>query len=329
MIWIRSILLLLLSISSAACFVPLIPAPTAPPLPRDSGLQLFIEPEAGNAPILRALGAAKQSIKVTIYLLTQREMIDALKAARGRGVEVRVLIEDEPYGSGAGNKQAIADLQAANIAVKPGNPAYRLTHQKSIVIDDRLAFIMTLNLTHSAFTLNREYGIVTTNPEDVAEINAVFEADWNRRAPTLSNPNLVWSPTNARQRIFELIDSAQQSLDVEHLQMQDEQTIARLIAAHKRGVVVRVIGAPQDSPSDPDARGQETLRKGGVQVRLVKSPIIHAKLIIADNARALVSSQNISTASLDFNRELGILITDPNIIQALAATFASDWNLGK
>jgi phosphatidylserine/phosphatidylglycerophosphate/cardiolipin synthase-like enzyme len=66
-----------------------------------------------------------------------------------------------------------------------------------------------------------------------------------------------------------------------------------------------------------------------VQVRLVKTPYIHAKLIVADGARAFVGSQNLSTASLDSNRELGILISDPAILQVLAETFAQDWNIGK
>lgn len=306
------------------------PTSTSAPINRDgSSLRVIVQPEAGNAPILDALNSAQKSIRVVIYLLTEREVIDALKAARGRGVDVRVLIEDEPYGSGPGNKQAISDLQAANVSVKTGNPVFRLTHQKAIVIDDRMAFIMTFNLTHSAVTMNREYGIISTKPDDVAEIISVFEADWNRRVPTMSNPNLVWSPVNARQRMIDLINGAKQTLDVEHAEMQDDQIIARLIDAAQRGVAVRVVMSPQTGSGDPDKAGQGKLVRNGIAVRLVKTPFVHAKMMIADNARALVSSQNISTSSLDFNRELGILVTDPKIIQTLSATFATDWNVGK
>src|SRR4051794_16936383 len=59
---------------------------------------LFIEPDDGRAPILDELAGARKSIKLQIYLLSDREIIDALKAANNRGVDVRVLLEAHPFG---------------------------------------------------------------------------------------------------------------------------------------------------------------------------------------------------------------------------------------
>ena len=56
---------------------------------------------------------------------------------------------------------------------------------------------------------------------------------------------------------------------------------------------------------------------------------IHAKLLIADGRTALVSSQNLSTGSLKYNRELGITVTDPAIVSALEADFDSDYAGGQ
>ncbi|MBI5032740.1 MAG: hypothetical protein HZB51_19625 [Chloroflexi bacterium] len=303
----------------------LVPTTRVPP-----SLQVFVEPDAGNLPIINAIKSAKKSIRMTMYLLTEYDTMNALKAARARGVDVRVMLEDQPYGSGPGNAQAMADLKAAKITVTVSNPKYRLTHQKTLIVDDRVAYILTFNLTHSAMTFNREYGIIDTNPADVAEIISVFEADWERKPPTVSNPNLVWSPINARERILNLIDSAQKTLELEQEEMQDEQVIVHLIDAAKRGVDVRVVmSPPQDGANDPNKAGQTKLTRGGVKLRMLKTPFIHAKTIIVDNTRALVSSQNMSRSSLDLNRELGIIVTDAKIVQTLAQTFASDWNIGK
>jgi phosphatidylserine/phosphatidylglycerophosphate/cardiolipin synthase-like enzyme len=52
---------------------------------------------------------------------------------------------------------------------------------------------------------------------------------------------------------------------------------------------------------------------------------IHAKLVVADGARAFVGSQNFSTASLQYNRELGLLSADPVVIAPLEATFNGDF----
>ena len=333
----RFIFLTLLSalILSCKANTPAPVTPTAPvilaPVTRVAPtLQVFVEPDAGNLPIVNAIKSAKKSIRMTMYLLSEHDTLDALKAARARGVDVRVMLEDQPVGSDTGNKQAMPDLLAAKVLVTTSNSAFRLTHQKTFVIDDTTAYILTLNLTNSAMTFNREYGIIDSNPEDVAEILAVFAADWNRKTPAVSDPNLVWSPTNARQRILGLIDSANKTLDLEQEEMQDNEVENHLVDAAKRGVNIRVImSPPQDGAVDPNQVGQTKITRGGAKLRLLKTPYIHAKIIIADNTRALVSSQNISTQSLDLNRELGIIVTDSKIVQTLAATFASDWNIGK
>jgi phosphatidylserine/phosphatidylglycerophosphate/cardiolipin synthase-like enzyme len=52
---------------------------------------------------------------------------------------------------------------------------------------------------------------------------------------------------------------------------------------------------------------------------------IHAKLLIADDRRALVSSQNLSTGSLQHNRELGITLRTRGLVTQLAADFSADY----
>ena len=306
-------------------------AATATPTPASTVLmlKLIVQPDVGAQPIVSLLNSAQKTIRMEMYWLTDREVIDALKTARGRGVDVRVILEAQPLGGNSSNRPATNDLQAANVSVRTGNPAYRLMHEKAIVVDDRVALIATFNQTRASFTANREYGILDTNPDDVAEIVRVFEADWQRVAPTLSNPNLVWSPVNARQRLTTLIDRAQQTLDMQTGEMQDRAIEDRLIAAIQRGVTVRVVMSPAPSGSDQSAAAQARLWRGGVQLRFVKMPYIHANMIISDNERAFVGSQSISTASLDSNRELGILITDSQIVQVLSETFAHDWNIGR
>jgi phosphatidylserine/phosphatidylglycerophosphate/cardiolipin synthase-like enzyme len=51
----------------------------------------------------------------------------------------------------------------------------------------------------------------------------------------------------------------------------------------------------------------------------------HAKAIVADGQRAFVGSENLSAASLDRNRELGVIVADRRAIATLQATFAADW----
>lgn len=305
------------------------PSSVSPATATPSPLQPFLEPEANQHPVLFALATAKKSIFMEMYLLTDNDVIDWLKQARERGVDVRVLLEGRPAGGGPGNQPAISELQKANVNVKISNPANQVTHAKVIVVDEQVALIMTLDQTRPSFTTNREFGIIDSTPEDVAEIVSVFEADWNGKSPVVSNPTLVWSPINARERLLAFIDQARKTLDIEAEEMQDDEIEAHLIAAVQRGVAVRLVMSPSQSGPDLNAPSQQKLKRGGIKIRFLKFPYIHATMMVADNQRGFIGSQNFSPSSLDRARDLGILITDPRIVEGLAATFLTDWDIGK
>ena len=156
-------------------------------------------------------------------------------------------------------------FNSSGVSVKTGSPAFRLTHEKAMVIDGRVALIMTLNQDYSAYTENREFGLIDYNAADVEEIASTFDADWNRTGVILSDPNLVWSPANSRERIISLIDSAEKSLEIENEEMQDQEIEDHLISAAQRGLDVKVVISPSDSKIDPNAPGLDTIAKGGVK----------------------------------------------------------------
>jgi cardiolipin synthase len=74
-------------------------------------------------------------------------------------------------------------------------------------------------------------------------------------------------------------------------------------------------------------RALATLAGCGAHVHLLhgQHPLyIHAKVLLVDGRVALVGSQNLSSTSLLYNRELAIRITTPAILRSLASTFAGD-----
>lgn len=291
-----------------------------------AGLQLVTLPDSGADPFLQAIASAQESIRLKVYLITLDEVVDELKAAAQRGVDVRVMIEPEPEGGGESNRAAFEELRSAGVDVRNTPSTFRLSHEKSLVVDDRRAYIMTHNLTYSSFNKNREYEVIVDDPALVAEVARVFDDDWSRRAPDLENARLVWSPINSRERITALIDDATATLDLEQNSLLDEDLIDQLQAAARRGVAVRVITPPVDDPNDREMEQIQRLLAGGVQVALLGDPYVHAKTILADGAHAFVGSQNFSRSSLDSNRELGIVFDDAAAINRLASAFLQDWN---
>ena len=247
---------------------------------------------------------------------------------------VQVMLEQHPYGSGSVSPtQTLDRLKAAGVKAQATNPAFALTHEKGMVIDGNTAYIMTANFTLSAlgggsYTKNREYGIIDTNAQDVQAVTTIFNADWNRRTPQIHDPNLVVSPVNSRTAFTSLINSAHKTLLIEAEEMQDSSIEQAIVNAGQHGVKVQIIlPSPGSSSSgDSNSNGIRAISHPGIQIEEDPHLYMHAKIIIVDGQRAFVGSENISTASLEQNRELGILVSDQNVLGTLQQTFQQDWN---
>ena len=290
------------------------------------GIDLHVYPDDDEQALLELISQAKERVFMKVYLLTDQQVIDAMKVALKNGADVRAMLEESPFGGAGTTKQMFQKLKSAGVDVKYANPTFRFTHEKSFVVDDQ-AIIMTANMTKAAFTRNREFLVITNDPADVAEVAASFKADWDREAFTPASPRLVWSPVTSRERINSVIKSATRTIEVYAEVAEDEGQIGLLVDAVKRGVAVRLVTSPPGS-GEGESEGLDALQAGGVRVRYVKSPYIHAKLVVADGAFAFVGSVNITTTSLDFNRELGILLSDQPAIERARAAFEKDWNKG-
>ena len=108
---------------------------------------VFIQPGDGRAPLLDEIGAARQSIDLEVYIVTDEVILQSLEDAQRRGVAVRVILEEHPFGGGGGQEEIFARLESAGIAVRWGNPVFRFSHIKTMVIDNAVAIIMNQNLT--------------------------------------------------------------------------------------------------------------------------------------------------------------------------------------
>jgi phosphatidylserine/phosphatidylglycerophosphate/cardiolipin synthase-like enzyme len=303
---------------------------TAPRVALGAGVRnvdVIVEPDDGVRMITRPIRTATSSIWLTMYLLTYRTIIHDLEYAHAHGVQVRVILEPHPYGTLSNpNRYAYNNLMAADIPVHWASSRFRLTHEKSMLVDGTTAYIMTTNFTRSAFKANREFDVVDHDARDVATLRALFSADWNDRPYAPGDPNLPVSPADARPLLTALIRSARHTLDVYAEELQDTNMERALAAAARRGVRVRVI-LPAPSGPDRDAPGVALIGAAGAQVhRLPQSYLyVHAKAIVADGRRAFVGSENLSTASLNQNREVGVIVADASAIQTLESTFDGDW----
>lgn len=124
-----------------------------------TNLNLIIEPEDDRT-LLDAIYNATREIHVVVYLLSDKEILEALIAKDAEGLDVRVMLEEHTFGGAGLNKKSRKVLDEGGVEVAWSNPSYALTHQKTIIIDDNQVFILNQNLTASAFDKNREFNII-------------------------------------------------------------------------------------------------------------------------------------------------------------------------
>lgn len=301
--------------------------------------RLVVEPEDGVKPLLDLIASAREEVLVKMYLWTPSRMdvVEALGEAVKRGVRVRVLLEREPSG-GRVDLQVFQALKERGVEVRLTTPfRFVFVHEKSLVVDRRLAWVGTMNLTGSSFGANREYALILDDPKQVAEVARVFAADWAGERLDLSKALLVFAPSralggvkegNAREALLGLIRSARKELFLEHQAMADPEVVEALKEALRRGVRVRLLGSPREPGDTYFLQGALDLKEAGAEVRFLPGPYVHAKVLVRDGEEALLGSLNLSANSLNANRELAVRFTAkeaPEAFRRLLSVMEGDW----
>jgi len=291
---------------------------------------LIILPDDSSRPVLDAVNAANRSLRIKMFAFSYRPLLDAVVDAHRRGVQVKVMLNPERRDGETDNDYARNILRENEVSVAESNPAFRVTHEKSMVVDDEYAFVESSNWTHENFTTTRDYAVVTPRTQEVTEITECFDADWSRETfVPRDDSRLVWCPDNGRARIAEFIDSSSETLFIQNERYQDPVIIERLERASRRGVKIHVMARrPHHLKADKLVEGISGLRMledVGIKIHQLKHLKLHAKMILADHQRAIVGSVNLSPGSFDHRRELAIEVDDDTVVKRLAKISHHDW----
>jgi cardiolipin synthase A/B len=307
-------------------------APAAPAASASSTATytLFTEPGQGFSPVYNLINGATTSIDLTMYELADTTAEQDLVAAEDRGVDVRVILDHREESE---NSAAYDYLKDNGVGVVWSSSTYYYTHEKSLVVDGSTAVIMTANLTSEYYSTSRDFGIIDADANDIAAMVKVFNADYAHTSVTPGDgDDLVWSPTNSQTQLLGLINDATTSLQIYSEEMDDTAVENALESAAERGVDVQLVGENEDGEYDS---AYNELADAGVQISYYSSSTgfyIHGKVILADygtaDAKVFIGSENFSNTSLNENRELGLIISDPTVMSSIATTFASDFSNG-
>jgi len=275
-------------------------------------VKLLIQPGDGPEALLAGIRNAKKSIEIVIFRFDRAEIEAGLKAAVGRGVTVSALIAYTNRGGEINLRKLEMRLLAVGVAVSRTADDLVRYHDKLLIIDRRLLYVLSFNFTHLDIDHSRGFGIVTRNTRFIQEAVKLFEADTTRKPYTPTLDTFVVSPANARKVLGAFIRKAKKELLIYDPKIADAEMLRALSERTKAGVEIKVIG--RVGKQNP-----------GLEVRNLAKLRLHTRTIIRDRHQAFVGSQSLRLAELDSRREVGVIVREPKVVNGLIKTFETDW----
>lgn len=131
--------------------------------------------------VLKVINASEHSIRLAAYSFTSPSVVKALLAAKKRGIDVRVVVDEK------GNKGK-ANIAALNLLVNADIPtrtisSYAIHHDKYIVSDESHLQNGSFNYSQAAAKSNSENVLVVwNNPQLAASFLRHWESRWEQGA---------------------------------------------------------------------------------------------------------------------------------------------------
>lgn len=129
-----------------------------------------------NSKIIPEIKKSQKYIYIPTFIITHKQLSQELINAKKRGVDVKIILD----ATNARNKYSTHTMLRQNqIKVKTENFAGKM-HMKTVIIDDKTAFIGSMNFTKSGNLYNDENCIKIENPDIVKNIKISFLDIWEK-----------------------------------------------------------------------------------------------------------------------------------------------------
>ncbi len=242
--------------------------------------------------ILDAIRGAKRTLLLSLFRCNDKDIFKELKRAAVRGVAVEALVTARAEGSAKKLEKLRKKLDAAGALVKIYADPVVKYHAKYLVADEGPAIVASLNFTKKCFSRTLDALVVTYDPAVVAGLRDVMAADSIMQpAPSSLTRRLIVGPERARTQLTDLIRGARSSICLLDAKLSDPAFVALLAERREAGLRVDVL--------DRKRYGE------------MKS---HGKICLIDDRVAVVGGLALAAISLDFRREVAIIVDAPDAV---------------
>jgi phosphatidylserine/phosphatidylglycerophosphate/cardiolipin synthase-like enzyme len=261
--------------------------------------RVVVSIEERRRAILDVIAGARRSIRLSLFRCNDPAIFDALAAATARGVTIDVLLTSRAKGVATKLTKLWSRLEESGATVHPYRDPVVKYHAKYLVADDGPAIVASFNFTRKCFEKTFDAAVITDDPAVVAGLDALMSADCEGRPmPAGVSPRLIVGPERARKQFTALIEGAKKRIRLVDKKLSDPDLVTLLNAKRDAGLTVDVFASKR--------------------IGHLKS---HGKMLLIDDRVAVVGGLAIAAISLDFRREVAIVVNDPAAVAGIVDVF--------
>ena len=251
--------------------------------------------------VLRVIGGARERLILSLFRCDDFRILDAIAAALKRGVDVAVLVTPRAKGGTKRLDELWGVLESMGAALyRYADPVVKY-HAKYLVADDGPALVASLNFTRRCFTTTCDFILTTHDPAVVRGLRRLFAADsrgLESSPPSRLGSRLIVGPEHARRDLTRVLGEARRSIRIVDPKVTDPAILQLLKTKRAEGVEVTVLG-----------------REG------LRELVPHGKMLLVDGKIGVLGSLSLSALSLDFRREVAVVVHDPRCLEQMDRVF--------
>jgi phosphatidylserine/phosphatidylglycerophosphate/cardiolipin synthase-like enzyme len=263
--------------------------------------RIVTTPAARRDAVLDVIRAARSRITLSLFRCSDKAVFGELTAAVDRGVDVQVLVTSRAKGGKKKLKKLWTRLEETGVSIHAYTDPVVKYHAKYMVVDDGPALVTSLNFTRKCFEDTCDAVALTYDPAVVQGLRQLMANDREGGLADTTLPDrLIVGPERARRQFTALIQQARTRIQVIDAKLSDPGLIDLLNTRRAQGLQV-------------DIYGQKRL--AGMRS--------HGKMMLVDGTRAVVGSLALTALSLDFRREVAVVVDEPTAVAEIDLLFRS------
>jgi cardiolipin synthase len=265
----------------------------------DTPDRLITAADERRTALVDVIRGARRQITLSLFRCNDDQVLEELAAATARGVAVDVLITSRAKGGKKKIEKLWRALEKTGATVRAYTDPVVKYHPKYLVADEGPAIVASLNLTKKCFRKTCDALVVTYDPAVVSGLRRLWTADCAcETMPDDLTDRLIIGPERARRQFTALIEQARTSIRLIDAKLSDPDLVSVLNARRAAGLTVEVLSSKR--------------------LGALKS---HGKIMLIDDRVAVVGSLALAALSLDFRREVAIVVDEPAAVAVVAELF--------